>query len=263
MSVEPLAVNSTDVWVNVAPPPVVERPFGLFSVAPPTEPGDSGWQLGIQWRRSPGCARAATTLDPCVSGTSVGPKVPTGCPDLKAFKPFTVYLYLQRAGIPVDVVRAEVEEAFDAAEERGVESFVWNSEFDALAVDVGSFTDPAVALGVAERELRNRYNGTGVIHTDSLGATLVADRLRVEGSQLLTMLGTPVVVGAGYVGATPDNTEVSYVATGALVARRDAREILEGFDRAINDALFIAERTYVVGWDCAAVRTTATIGGGP
>jgi len=254
-------VTTADVWVNVEPPPVVDRPFGLFSVAPPSEPDTTDWQLGIQWRRSPGCVTAAYTLDPCISGTAVSPKVDLGCPDLKAFKPFTVYVYLNRSGIPLDVVLAEVEAAFNAAEERGVESFVWNSEFDALATDAGTFTDPLIALGVAERELRNRYNGIGAIHTDSLGATLVADRLRVEGNHLVTMLGTPVVVGAGYVGAAPANTEVEYVATGALVVRRGAREVLEGFDRQVNDALFIAERTYVAGWDCAAVRTTATLGG--
>jgi len=267
-------VTTANVWVNVEPPPVVEHPFGLFSVAPPRQPeGGDEWQLGVQWRNSPGCTDVHHTLDPCISGTTVVAKQPESCQELRAFKPFTVYTYLHRSGLSADVARAEADAAFAAAEQRGVESFVWNNQLPGLVTDHWTMGADAVgqALGLVELALAQHYNGTGVIHMDRGTATALGiHHLRVQGSTLVTTVGTPVVVGAGYgpavvlsggPAAPPPSLTGSIFGTGALVIRRGTSEVLEGFDRAVNDALVIAERTYVVGWDCVAVRADIPIGG--
>ena len=268
-------VTTADVWVSVEPPPVKDRPFGLFSVAGPTTPEPAEWQAGVQWRNSPGCADAGYTLDPCISGTAVAPKTWQDCQVLRAYKPFTVYTYLKRSGLSVDVARSEVEAAFAAAEERGVESFVWNNQLPGL-VDAHwtmGIDEVVRALGLVELALRQNYNGVGVIHMDPATATVLGDsHLHAEDDRLVTTLGTPVVVGAGYgpvltlsappaPSAPPPSLTGSIFGTGALAIRRGENDVIEGFDRAVNDALVLAERTYVVGWDCVAVRADIPIGG--
>lgn len=269
-------VQTSEVWVAVQPPPVVEHPFGLFSVAPPVAGTEAGWQVGVTWQSSAGCVEVGFTSDPCITGETVTPKQPTTCPPFNTAKPFIVYSYLTRSMRSLEVTRSEVEAGFAAAEQRGVESYLWNDQLPGAVrahwqVPAGQV---AHALGLVELALAQTYNGTGIIHMDRATATALGNQnLRVSGASLLTMLGTPVVVGAGYgpdlgVAGTPGGAATpapsvtgSIYGTGALAVRRDQRDTLEGFDRAVNDALVIAERTYVVAWDCVAVRADIPIGG--
>jgi hypothetical protein len=61
------------------------------------------------------------------------------------------------------------------------------------------------------------------------------------------LIGTPVVVGAGYTANGP-----TIYGTGAVAVRRGEMEVVSAWNMAINDELVLAERTYVVGWDCFA-----------
>ena len=76
--------------------------------------------------------------------------------------------------------------------------------------------------------------------------------------QLQTMTGTPVVAGAGYNLDLGEGGTVKIYGTGAIVIRRSSVSTLIGVDRGVNDFLALAERTYLVGWDCATIGHTAT-----
>jgi hypothetical protein len=116
------------------------------------------------------------------------------------------------------------------------------------------------ALGALEGQLADCYDGVGVIHIpqralprfDALGL------IHKNGPVLTTLNGNQVAVGAGYPGSAPDGTAASgstvwIYATGAVFGYRSPVRVLGmpgAMDRAKNTIKMIAERTYVLGWDC-------------
>lgn len=131
----------------------------------------------------------------------------------------------------------------------------------ASIVVTGAAVDVATGLGLLESALADCYNGVGVIHVPvKLLPTLQAyDLVIVKGGKLTTLNGNLVAVGAGYPGtspsgATPATGEAWMYATGAVFAYRGGVQIppdkVSSINRATNTREMIAERTYVVGWDC-------------
>lgn len=230
--------------VRVEAPAVTPHPFGLFSVAPPATPSEGNWQAGVTWE-SWTCLDPNTTTDPCINGGAApGAKEFENCPDTRTYKPITVYLGLKRNGQSREVGTEQVSRVLEDGEEYAVEKYLLAQ----LAADVteGAALSPVGALASVEEQLGVNYMGTGIIHMSRATATRLAPNLVRNGDRLETMLGTPVAVGAGYAG-----TPVIY-GTGAVAIRRDNLEVVSAWDRAINDELVLAERTYVVGWDCYA-----------
>ncbi len=104
--------------------------------------------------------------------------------------------------------------------------------------------------------------GAGIIHvTPALAALWRGDYLLDVGrdGQLRTGIGTLVIVGAGYIGVSPDaqhgftSTQEWAFATGFVQVRRDDVTILPGqyaqaLDRATNEITFYAERDYLLSW---------------
>jgi hypothetical protein len=135
----------------------------------------------------------------------------------------------------------------------------------------GPSAAPARALGVIERELANCYKGEGVIHIPAyLLPTFAASTLLVrDGARLRTWAGNLVVVGGGYTGSSPAGAapaagESWIYATGSLFAYRSAVRTFrldETFNRVENTVRAIAERTYVLGWDCCHLAALVAIGG--
>lgn len=127
----------------------------------------------------------------------------------------------------------------------------------------GAVMNIVEALGLLEQALADCYNGVGVIHVPAmLGPLLVAERLVErdgrDGRRLKTPKGNLVALGAGYPGTGPDGSDPApgtawIYATGAVFAYRSGVEIMplsSIVNRANNDVEAIAERTYVLGWDC-------------
>lgn len=124
-------------------------------------------------------------------------------------------------------------------------------------------------LGRLEQALGNCSNGGGIIHVPaSLGPALAAaQQLRIDGSRLVTVNGNTVVLGDGYPGTGPDGSTPAagtawIYATGPVMAYRSDVWIPEHpstIDRANNTASGLAERTYVLGFDCClfAVQVSA------
>jgi len=149
----------------------------------------------------------------------------------------------------------------------------------AATVVTGSSFDIITSLGQLEASLATCYGGQGVIHMTPAVAELAAAYFlidRVAGPNgapaMQTKLGNWVVIGSGYPGSSPAGvttagTQWMYATGAVFLYRADAKATSrpsEAVTRTTNDMVYIAERTYVVGWDCclyaAPVNLTATIG---
>lgn len=119
-----------------------------------------------------------------------------------------------------------------------------------------------VALGMLEDSLANCLLGVqGVIHIpNDIAPVLAAEGLIVrDGPRLRTWNGNLVVIGNGYPRTGPDGSDpgVGYgwmFATGPIFAYRgDVNVLMENnssLSRTDNTVKAIAERTYLLGYDC-------------
>lgn len=130
--------------------------------------------------------------------------------------------------------------------------------------------DVVEALGRLEGAIANCYDGVPVIHAPRvLAAAFVSEGLITrEGPRYRTASGSIVVFGAGYPGTSPDGVETAGVtwmyATGSMFVYRGRPVILpirDSQDRTDNTVRAIAERTYVLGWDCCHYAVPVSIGG--
>jgi hypothetical protein len=162
--------------------------------------------------------------------------------------------------------------AFQAVEATAVERvMVTGDGHSTLGAYIGDGNLDILASGAAQsrREglalLENAIAevGAGIIHvTPAIAALWAGDYLIGVGRDgLMRTLGngTLVVVGAGYIGATPDEQQGATgsqewaFATGFIQVRRDDLSILPGqyaqaLDRASNEITFYAERDYLISW---------------
>lgn len=256
--------NMTALSVEVTAPPVVPYRFGVFSVAPIVTPADPHAFVGINWL-SVGCGQVSVTGDPCVVDAPAALAV--NVPDcvVMNYEPFVVYTYsdmgfIGRGGDGSDAVDA-AEAQLLAGEQFGVEDVLWG------LIDAAVTSEVAIAsanfrqgLAVVEQDLAEAYGGQGVIHMSRFTASMLTD-LRVEGGRLVSPLGTPIVAGGGYdaalAGSVP--TSVKMFGTGPLVLLGSTVESYPALNPATNQQATLAQRQYVVGWDCAAVGVNITL----
>lgn len=247
--------TTAEVYAPIEAPPVTPRPYGLFSVAAPTSGGER-WRVGVGMQ-SWNCLDAGVWNDVCIDGGADLPKDVTDwlC-DVTEFDPFTVYFLTSRTGIDFSVASAQTSGAFEAAEQKAVESQLWD-QLDASADDGGGSTSLLTGLAAVEGNLGAHYNGQGVIHVSPYSATMLAPWLEPEGDRLFTKAcHTPVIVGAGYGDSATPTIEI--IGTGAVFVRRGELEALNAWDLSVNDINALAERTYLTGWDCFAYKKTIT-----
>jgi len=149
----------------------------------------------------------------------------------------------------------------------------------ASIVVTGSF-DVAMGLGLLESALASCYNGVGVIHipVKALATFDAWGLIRRDpgrdgvngqlGRQLRTARGNLISVGAGYPGTSPTGAaagaEQSWIyATGAVFGYRGPVRFTgarDSLNRTNNTLAMIAERTYVLGWDCCHVAILVDLG---
>jgi hypothetical protein len=131
----------------------------------------------------------------------------------------------------------------------------------AATVPVSGGLSAAAALGALEGALADCYRGQqATIHAPVAAVpTLAAARLlERRGDSLVTLNGNRVVAGGGYPGTSPAGaapaagTTWLYATGRPFYYRGPVRSfpLAEGFDRARNTARMLAERTYLLGWDC-------------
>lgn len=242
---------------TVAAPATTPYRFGLFSVVAPAADADTAWEgLGLQWR-SMACALPRVTYDPCIVDDVDPLAADTYC-TIPQFQPFTVYQQtgdtLRNTSRSVDETRARLLEV----EQFGVERQLWDDMASVVTeVSTGSLIE---GLALVEQMLVEAYPATGIIHMNRYSAIRLGDQLVVEGGRLTTRLGTPVVAGGGYgavAGADPSTAAI--YGTGPIVLRRGLVDTATVPTPESNDVASLAFRTYVVGWDCAAVGSTVTL----
>lgn len=271
---------------NFAPPLYVEPaeraalPYGLFSVVPPRPAGDEKWLNGVQWEPlscSPASGIGEPDCEPAEGGgtAAVGlPKTLAAPGGVEEASPFTVYGMHKCSPVGRDQGAAmdRARQHLMAREEARVEQALMTGDLENEpnfqgAVDLTTGAQSAKeALALLEGHIASTYGSLGVIHVSRTGATKLASDylLTVTGGRLTTMLGTPVVAGAGYeVNVGPSGsagaagTVWAYATPMLFAYRTDVFEpsIRTGdlLDRADNNQYAIAERGYLLGWDPCGV----------
>ena len=245
--------------VEVTGPPVVPYPFGLFSVAPVGTPADGHWTSGIWWR-SFACNLVGVTYGPCSVDDEVPEKDPNVECGIGGAVAFTVY-----ARSDESVGGGSLAEKFQAArdtliagEQFAVEQTVWAALLAEVTVADGTAgaQNYAEAVAMAEALIADNYGGSPVLHMSRFAAPMAHDVIQRDGTRLATLLGSQVVAGGGY-GTSPTTAGAAQTifATGALqVVRGEIFDLGQHLDRDTNSISAVVERTYVVGWDCTAVR---------
>lgn len=143
----------------------------------------------------------------------------------------------------------------------------------ASVVATGSGDDLAITLGQLEASLDDCYHGAGIIHmTREAAPSFFAWKLLCEDPDdpgaLRTKSGHRVVLGAGYTGSGPDGAAApagtSWIyGTGAVFGYRgpvDMPNTPQSFDRVENTYHMIAQRTYVLGFECCLFAARVNLG---
>jgi hypothetical protein len=117
-----------------------------------------------------------------------------------------------------------------------------------------------VAIGMLEDAIRDCYPGVATIHMPLriAGQFVSLNLTEARGGVMYTRSAGSKVVLGDFPGTAPDGTStpgVTWVyATGEVFFARDRVPTTftpaESFDRSVNTLSMIAERTYVIGWDC-------------
>jgi hypothetical protein len=257
-------------WYEVAAPVATPYRYGLFSVAEPRSvvgadlAPDDHWRLGVEWV-SEACSAVEVTTGPCINEEIPSLSFNRDC-SLFQFDPFTVYAFNTDAGPGRTVAqhRANAIARLTNGEQRTVETVLWAQLATAVPAPTSLASFPAhVALGWVEQALAESYGSQGVIHMNRQAALTLGLYLHPEGSVLRTVLGTPVVVGGGYDPlVTPPANTATLFGTGPLVMYRGEIDAgMDAYNRAINDVSIVAQRDYVLGWDCSAVGAEISLGG--
>ena len=231
------------------------------------EPGDPHWLSGAAvYPYPPGLP---AEWDPCASGTFREKE--EGEPfDSAYFASFVSYLpitcsamsigdpeeFARRAEVSLDAVQSFSVER-QLARGTGVATNPHLADANHTLTAAGATaTAPAQALAYLEEEI-GETGKQGLIHATPPVASRWFDQVG-ELPNLVTNIGTRVVSGGGYAGATPSGRAAasagqSWVyATGPVEVRMGAvavMDIKEVLDRSNNDVTFRAERYVLVTWD--------------
>lgn len=275
----------------VAAPTFTPLPYGLLTALSTEirQPSDEHWTGGVTWESI--CTdTVGLTYDECLVVSGVGGSLPeppsksaTASFDPRGALPFTVYFEIDCSAPGFyDRVDEAITFATAIAETRAVEQALWTgvsapnvaSVYPHLAADaevndenmtlqtaavVVSGSGIVGALGAVEQSLAQCYGGVGVIHAPRGLAPAFADAhlLEREGPRYRTPNGNVIVFGTGYPGTGPDGTGTNWIyGTGMPFIYRNELTVFqprESINRETNTVLALAERTYVIGWDCCHV----------
>jgi hypothetical protein len=282
----------------VDPPAFTALPYGLWDAVQSRTADNPHWQQGVTWIER--CPDGDTTYDECLSVTGTGappePAAKTSNVDqtYRGATPLTVYTDFVCNPVGIGDAATVAADALARVEQQQLETAFWTGVagaqdvvFPHLAADaevvdaqdivlqtaatpVVTGADAVHALGELEAELADCYAGQGVIHVPRVALpTLAAWNLLDErDGRLYTTAGNLVVVGGGYTGSSPagaapaEGTAWIY-ATGAVFGYRgevQVRSPRESLDRSANTLSMIAERTYVIGFECCLLAAHITLG---
>ena len=140
----------------------------------------------------------------------------------------------------------------------------------AVSVTGSTVVDIVEGIGMLEQAMGTCYDGQPVIHVPLQLAEqgFRAGIFKTNGNHVETQAGSLVALGAGYTGSGPDGTSIAgalwIYATGQVFAYRSSVlrfRLRDSIDRNENQTKMIAERTYVLGWDCCLLAVPVSEGG--
>jgi hypothetical protein len=282
----------------VDPPAFTLLPYGLWDAVEQRTPGNPHWQQGVTWIER--CPDGGTTYDECLTVTGTGaPPEPGAKADNvdqmdRGATPFTIFTEFDCAPVGLRDAETVASDALARIEQQQVEAAFWTGTvggqtvaFPHLAADAEVLdsqqivlqpvattcvtgVDAAHALGALEDCLADCYAGQGVIHIPRIALPTFAawGLVQARDGGLFTTAGNRVVVGGGYTGSGPDGTTPAagstwMFATGALFGYRgDVRmhSPRDSIDRSANTMRMIAERTYVLGFECCLLAAHFELG---
>lgn len=194
-------------------PPRLPLPFGLFSVVSLAESATERWESGVTWEALT-CGPASIVIGDCAAPKGF-PKQFADGGSIGEASAFTVYGSYKCGPIgwadPFVHAQAQARAHLLTNEQKAVETKLWSLLDDAPTVLTGG--GPIKALGELEKWMGDVYGALGVIHASRLAAITLAEKSLIEskGSQMFTLLGTPVIVGAGYPGTGASLTETQTI----------------------------------------------------
>lgn len=285
----------------IAPPAFTPHAYGLLTVAADvTATAPAHWEAGVTWQPLCAAAGVTFDECLVVTGVGVVPepaeKAATFTSHRRAATPFTVYARKDCAAPTFwNQAAGEVSEGLTEGEGWQVERAFWtggaggasgvvhphlaaNAELisfsdtlqTAATVITGVALDLVEGLGRLEWALGDCYQGQGVIHIPAvLGPQLANNLLAIpRGGRLYTPNGNLIALGAGYPGTGPTGASITgavwIYATGAVFYARSPLRAIDStasLDRSTNTLEQLAERTYVLGWDCCHLAIPISIGG--
>lgn len=279
--------------------------YGLFSVAQNrTAEMGAHWGAGITWQPLCAAGDTTydecVTTDATPPAPAPSTKTATFDSVRQAATPFTVYVR-KDCSIPTyyDEATGEVREALTESEAFQVENAFWTGIVDGqevawphLAADapvisdrdtlqyeadvVGSgATDIILGLGLLEQAASQCLAGQATLHLTIAAASAAAawGLIHLMGDHYETTSGNLVAIGHGYNGSSPDGTGATpastwiYATGPVFYARGDLLQPTPKQGVVLNENTLeqMAERTYVVGYDCCLLTTeidlTLTTGG--
>lgn len=282
----------TPCGLQVSPPKITGRDYGLLSVVDPITPDDGHWEGGITWDDFY-CIDVHSTVGFCpIPVTGSTPKIADRDFQSCCADPFIVY-----SSYDCPPVGTLTQDAFQIARNRleivegtTIENVFWTG----IAED-GEIVNPSLAFGndtcgnapidltpsggpvgviasiaVLESALGDCSPGVGVIHANyGIASLLVANRLMFErDNSWYTVTGQKVALGTGYPGTGPGNIPAApgttwIFATGPMIIMRSEvfltpERYKEAVNHNLNNVTVYAERVYAVGWSCClfAIRVS-------
>lgn len=287
----------------VPPSSYTPLPYGLLSVVQARfDEVNPHWQTGITWQPLCGIAAATYDECLAVTGTGAPPppssKTATATWTARGATPFTVYSQFDCSpAVFAEQSQQLGSESLARTEAWRLEYAFWTGVADTnttvfphLAADtqvvdsegillqtasaaVTGVVDVVEGLATVEKALADCLPGVGVVHIPrQLVPAFSAQGLLVKsGVTLRTWNGNLVAAGAGYPGTAPDGSDpaagTSWIyGTGPVFIYRSDVQVMPIYsivNRSTDDVAAIAERTYVLGFDCCHVAALVTTGGEP
>jgi hypothetical protein len=281
-------------------PSFATLPYGLWdAVQKPDAP--SHWQAGITFEERCAVADTTYDECITVTGDGEppppDPKAATFGQRFRGAQPFTIFAEFDCSPVGLTDAATVASDALSRVENRQVEESFWTgvaggqtvvlphlaadteiTDSDGIVLQTAASvvvtgSDVVIGLGLLEDALGDCYGGPGVIHIPrSALPTFVAWNLALPGpgGGLFTPSGHRIVVSDGYAGTAPDGSappagSTWIYATGAVFGyRSDVRffRTRESFDRTENTMKMIAERTYVIAYECCLLAALVTLGTG-
>lgn len=267
-------MSQQPVFFVDGPPPVAPRfrlTETLANLGWERSADSDHWMLGARmWAYS---ADLPFAWDPCSAGTFrvKDDGDPGATPDFGTFVAVVgETCSTLTVGVNQNAFAERARRVFDARESYAVEKELATGNAlgdafpklqDATLLNSGTAVSSKAGLALLEDAIGATASG-GIIHaTPGTGSAWGEFRLTESNGVLRTTVGTPVAVGDGYIGVTPDDDagalstgQAWAFATGPMEMRRGALTILPGdvreaMDRENNTVTYRAERPYLLTWD--------------